>query len=47
MDRTCSGTSYRCVIGLGCGEFGGEVDLELFVTLLGLFLSRFCVVAYT
>lgn len=26
MDRTCSSTSYRCLIGLSSGEFGGKVN---------------------
>lgn len=26
MDQTCSGMSHGCLIGLGSGEFGWQVD---------------------
>lgn len=27
VDRTCSSASHRCLIGLGSGDFGGEVNV--------------------
>lgn len=40
LDWSCSGTSHRCLIRMGFGEFEGW-GLELFVMLSGPFLSRF------